>query len=437
VSYDRRLLRRAIGSPQLVGAAGVQSLQKPRREPASERLADHAMPDGVEMVVHAEERCAAALLRLPERLQRLDMHDSRALECRSEIALETVLIVCQARLNHLRARRDGEHNELGAEPLRFRAGHLNEGLGDSECARRGLPTTLWVGEPETTRRHCEQGIALYEKEQHRSLAFLYGGHDPGVCCRMHLALALWVLGYPSLALERSRAGLALAGELAHVASIVNALQFAMMLHQLVGDSATLRDLVGSAVAISAEHGLRQQLLNGRVFESWIGARQERTPETLERFRHAFGEYRTIGTDLLWVPAFHGLLADAYLRHGAREEGLSTIAEALANSDAAGSHLWTPELYRLRGELLLASGSAAEENAEADFLEAIRRAREQGARSWELRTATSLSRLWLRRGKREDARRLLGEIHSWFIEGFDTADMRTANALINELSGASP
>ncbi len=220
-------------------------------------------------------------------------------------------------------------------------------------------------------------------------------------------------------------------------SIVNAFQFAMMLHELVGDSATVSDLVRSTVAMSAEHGLRQSLLNGRVFEGWIGARQEPTPETLERFRHAIDEYRAIGTDLLWVPAFYALLADAYLRHGATEVGLATIAGALANSDAAGSNLWTPELYRLRGELLLASGSAAEENAEAAFLQAIRLARAQGARSWELRTATSLSRLWLRRGKREDARRLLGEIHSWFIEGFDTADLRTANTLINELSDASP
>ena len=138
---------------------------------------------------------------------------------------------------------------------------IGERLGDRvlrlEAHHAMCPSTLWVGEPETSRWHCEQGIALYDREQDRSLAFLYGGHDPGVCCRMHSALALWVLGYPAVALERSRAGLAQARDLAHLGSIVNAFPFATQIHHLVGDVTTLSELAVSMVALSTEHGFRQ------------------------------------------------------------------------------------------------------------------------------------------------------------------------------------
>jgi predicted ATPase len=103
------------------------------------------------------------------------------------------------------------------------------------------PTTLWVGDPEATRRHTEEGIALYDKDLHRSLAFLYGGHDPGVCCRMHSSVALWMLGHPTQAIERSRSGMALARELGHPGSIVTSFPFAIVLRYLNGDSATLSD----------------------------------------------------------------------------------------------------------------------------------------------------------------------------------------------------
>ena len=128
---------------------------------------------------------------------------------------------------------------------------LAERLGDTvlllEAHHAMAPSTLWTGEPDATRRHCEQGMALYDRDQHRSLAFLYGGHDPGVCCRMHSSVALWLLGYPTAALERSRSGLALAQDLAHPASIANALPFAGIVYQLVGDVASLRDVAAPAL----------------------------------------------------------------------------------------------------------------------------------------------------------------------------------------------
>ena len=102
------------------------------------------------------------------------------------------------------------------------------------------PTTLWVGNPQAARIHGEQGMRLYEREQHRSLAFLFGGHDPGVCCRMHSGMALWFLGYPESALERSRTGLAMARELSHMGTIVNELPFGGIINQLCGDVVAVR-----------------------------------------------------------------------------------------------------------------------------------------------------------------------------------------------------
>jgi len=309
---------------------------------------------------------------------------------------------------------------------------LGDRLGDPafrvEAHHAMLPTTLWVGEPETARRHCEQGIAIYDKEQHRSLAFLYGGHDPGVCCYMHSALALWVLGYPALALERSRAGLALAMDLGHPGSIVNAFPFATQVQQLVGDTAALTALVGPMVAMAAEHGLRQWQAYGRILENWLAAQHDAGPGAIEQFRGTIDEYRGTGNDL-WVPCFHGLLADLYLKRGMIADGLALLAEARALGEVTGSRLWTPEFFRLEGELLVASDSVA---AEVAYRRALDLARSQGTRSWELRAAVSLSRLWSQRGKREDARRLLGGIHGWFTEGFDTEDLRTARQALDAL-----
>jgi len=312
---------------------------------------------------------------------------------------------------------------------------IGERLGDPalrlEAHHAMLPTTLWVGEPETTRRHCEQGIALYDKEQHRSLAFSYGGHDPGVCCHMHSAVALWVLGFPARALERSRVGLALARDLGHPGSIANAFPFATIVEQLVGDTTTLADHVASMLAMANEHGLRQWQAFGRMFEGWIAADQESGAggDAIERFRRTLGEYRGMGNDL-WIPCFYGFLAGLYIKHGMTQDGLATVAEALATADVTGARLWMPEFYRLKGELLSASDPGA---AEAAFRHAIDIARGQGARAWELRSALGLSRLWERRGKREDARRLLAGIHGWFTEGLETADLRAARALLDALA----
>jgi predicted ATPase len=134
----------------------------------------------------------------------------------------------------------------------------------------------------------------------------------------------------------------------------------------------------------------------------------------------------------------GLLADGYRCAGKGAAGLTVVVDALATTESTGARFWEAELYRLRGELLLmqapgkgASRAAAAE-AEACFRQAIEVARRQVAKSWELRAALSLSRLWLQQGKREEARALLTPLYGWFTEGFETADLQEARALLQEL-----
>jgi predicted ATPase len=290
------------------------------------------------------------------------------------------------------------------------------------------PTTLWVGNPQATRIHGEQGMRLYEMEQHRSLAFLFGGHDPGVCCRMHSGMALWFLGYPESALERSRTGLAMARELSHIGTIVAELPLGGIISQLCGDVVAVREIAESLTSLSTEHGFPQWLAFGNILNAWVQARSR--GETA-RLRHAISEYRAANEQ--YVPYFLGLLAAIQLRYEELAEGLDTVVSALGLTGGKGSRLMDPELLRLKGELLIALDPGAKADAEVAFCQAIDIAQRQSSKSWELRAAMSLARLWRDQGKRDEARDLLAPVYGWFTEGFDTLDLKEAKTLLDELA----
>jgi predicted ATPase len=204
-----------------------------------------------------------------------------------------------------------------------------------------------------------------------------------------------------------------------------------MVHQLRGDLEGVRETADSLISLATEHGYQQWLGFGRILDGWVQAEQERGTAAIARLRGAIAAYRAGGNEHC-VPWFLSLLAAAHLTRGDSAEGLDTIAAALEIADSTGARLWDAELHRLEGELLLKRDPRAEPAAEAAFRHAIDIARRQSAKSWELRAAMSLSRLWQHQGKGDDAARLLGEIHGWFTEGFDTADLQEARALLNEL-----
>jgi predicted ATPase len=153
---------------------------------------------------------------------------------------------------------------------------------------------------------------------------------------------------------------------------------------------------------------------------------------MEQLRQGLTAYRSMGSER-GGPHFLTLLAESYGDLGQTQEGLTALAQALEAIHKSGESFYAAEVYRLQGELLLRQHLLHAVQAEACWHQALDIARHQQAKSLELRTAISLSRLWQRQGKRAEAYALLASIYNWFTEGFDTADLQEARALLEELA----
>jgi predicted ATPase len=292
-------------------------------------------------------------------------------------------------------------------------------------------TLVWLGEFAVAREHLEQGIALYNPQQHRSHAFLYG-YDSGVHCLSFASWALWYLGYPDQALRRIHEALTLAQELSHPFSLAFALAFAAWLHQLRREEQAAQERAAAAIALSTDQGFPFWVAWGTILRGSALAEQGQRAEAIAQMRQGIAAWRATGAELQ-RPYYLALLAEAYGKAGQAEEGLSVLAEALTAVHKTGERQYEAELYRLKGELLLKQDGPDEQEAESCLRQAVAVARQQRAKSLELRAALSLSRLWQRQGKRVEARELLAPIYGWFREGFDTADLQEARALLEALA----
>jgi TOMM system kinase/cyclase fusion protein len=292
-------------------------------------------------------------------------------------------------------------------------------------------TLLWLGELTPARTYLEEGIALYDAQQHRALAFQYG-QDPGVGLRNFAAHVLWYLGYPDQALKTMDEALSLARELSHPFSLAPTLDHSAWLHQYRREGPLTQGRAEADMALSREQRFAFFLAQGTIMHGWALAEQGQVTEGMAQIRAGLAALQVTGAELT-RPYWLALLAEACGNTGEVEEGLHLLTEALAAAQKHGSHVWDPELHRLTGELLLRQAVSNPEEAETCFRQALGVARQQQAKSLELRVAMSLSRLWQRQGKRDEARELLAPIYGWFTEGFDTADLRDAKALLDELS----
>jgi predicted ATPase len=247
-----------------------------------------------------------------------------------------------------------------------------------------------------------------------------------------LASILWYLGYPDQALQRSQAAITLARELGHPYSLVMALIFAAGHHQRRREGNKTLMLAEEALGIAREQGFALRHAEAMGLRGWALAQQGQGEAGIIQIRQGLAAERSagIGTGQLYRLA---LLADAYGQTGQISEGLQVFDEALRRVDHYGSRPWVAELQRLKGEFLLVHGTDQGAAAEDCFRQALDIARRRRAKSLELRAAMSLSRLWRRQGKCDQARVLLAPIYGWFTEGFDTADLREGKALLEELS----
>jgi predicted ATPase/class 3 adenylate cyclase len=359
------------------------------------------------------------------------------------------------RAEHKTARELGEQclslAQRGHNPVRLLGAHQSLGI-----------TLFRLGGFAQARVHLEQALTLYDPQKHRSHVFR-GGQDPAVACLSHLAWVLWSLGYPDQALRRSHEALALAQELSHPLSLAQALVSILRIHQHYREGQAAQERAEALMTLSTDQGFAYTLAWGTIMRGWAVAEQGQGEEGIAQMRQGITAYRATGAGV-HQPCWLALLAEAYGQIGQTEGGLSALAEALAAVDKTEEREYEAELYRLRGELTLAQSrvqsleSGVQENqkskgkgqkakvpnpksqildpeleAEAYFLKAIEIARQQQAKSLELRATVSLACLWQQQGKAKLAHEMLADIYNWFTEGFDTKDLQEAKALIEELS----
>jgi predicted ATPase len=241
--------------------------------------------------------------------------------------------------------------------------------------------------------------------------------------------ALWFLGFPDRALKRVEAGLALAERLAHANTLGFALAWAGFLHNFRGEFAAAQRRAEAAIGFSSEHLLPQRLAQATMCRAFALVGLGRQAEGIAELRAGLAAWNGTGAHLLdsqWL----GFIAEAHLRAAEFDEALTTLDGAAQTAVAAGDCHYQAELHRLKAVVLAASGNPAE--AASCFQQAIDMAQSQQAKSLELRAATSFARLWRDQGRRAEARDLLAPIYDWFTEGFDTADLKDAKALLDAL-----
>jgi class 3 adenylate cyclase/predicted ATPase len=301
------------------------------------------------------------------------------------------------------------------------------------AAHRALGSTLFhLGAQASAHTYLAQGLAFYDPQPHRAHAFLYlFGEDTGVVCHSFSAWTLWCLGYPDQGLTQIDQALTLAQQLAHPLNLVFALSFAAMFHQFRREVRVAQEHAEAAIILAQERGFPSWMALGAILRGWTLAQRGQAQEGIEQITQGLRAFRATGAELA-RPCFLALLAEAYGTVGEPETGLTVLMEALKFAETTGERWYEPELYRLKGALLLQQSSDSATEAESCFHHAIAIAQNQSAKSWELRAATSLARLWQQQGKREEARQVLGDVYGWFTEGFDTADLQDAKTLLDAL-----
>jgi predicted ATPase len=284
-----------------------------------------------------------------------------------------------------------------------------------------------LGEFTLAQHHYQQGMAIYDPRHHAQHASLYGGHDPGVCGLRHAAMMLWLLGYPDQALQRSNDALALAQKLSQPSSLCFALYFSAWVEQHRGERQAAQEHVEQTIALATEQSFTRWLAQGSILQGWLLVEEGKGREGILQMRTGGAVHVRERSH------YAALLAEAHRKEWQIKEGLTVVIEELERTEISGEGYYEAELHRLKGELLLAQSAADKQQAEACFQGALQVARNQSAKSLELRAAMSLSRLWYGQGKKTEARQLLGDIYGWFTEGFDTADLKAAKALLEELT----
>jgi predicted ATPase len=312
---------------------------------------------------------------------------------------------------------------------------LGERAGESDYLVEGERAVglvrFYAGEIQAAREHLERGIALYDIHAHGGHALRYA-YDPGVICLTYVARALWMLGFPDRAVERSEQAIVAAQATAHAVSIAEAMIWRADIALLRREVQDARERAAATLALATEYELPLYTGQATMMQGCALSEQGHSADGIAHIRGGLSVLLRTG-HYLYRPYYLSILAEALGKAGQVDEALSALDEAIESSRQSGMSYWDAELQRRKGELLLAGNNVDRAAAEACFRRAIEIAQAQSARSLELRAATSLARLWSDQGQRRQAHDLLEPIYGWFTEGFATADLKNAQTLLDELA----
>jgi predicted ATPase len=290
-------------------------------------------------------------------------------------------------------------------------------------------TLLHQGQIAAAQRELEEGIGYHDPTQYRLYLELYK-LEPGIYGRSESVRTLWLLGYPDQARQRAEETSSLARTIPIPHSLAFSLWFAASLYQQLHETEKARQMAAECLGVCNEHGVASERAWATCLHGWAVAELGQVKEGISQIRTGLDAQLSTGIEVDRTRLL-ALLAEALWHVSKPEEGLKVVMDGLAISERTGNSYYDAELWRLKGELLKRQKKTAE--AESCFQKAIQISRQQEAKSLELRACTSLARLWHKQGKRKEARRLLAEMYAWFTEGFDTADLKEAASLLEELS----
>jgi predicted ATPase len=279
--------------------------------------------------------------------------------------------------------------------------------------------------------YCDQALALYDPDEHRPLATRFL-QDPRVSNLIARSAALWALGYPEAALADAKHALSEAREIGHAGALMHAITNICLGQVIRGNYATAQAQSDELIALAEEKGSAYWKATGMLRRAGLFALTGKASDAVGIFTSTIPAQRSIGVRLFF-PVWLSLLARAYGELGQFDDAWSYIGEATTAVEITKETWYEAEVHRIAGEIALMLPEPGVAKAEACFERALSVARAQQAKSWELRAAMSMARLWRDQEKRCEGRELLAPVYSWFTEGFETPDLKRAKAMLDELA----
>ncbi len=289
---------------------------------------------------------------------------------------------------------------------------------------------LETGDIAGGRAHLDRAIALYDAAEHRPLAARFG-QDVGMAILSFRSRALWALGFPAAALADAEHALKHAREIGQAATLMYALTVTLLTLIQCGNCAAATTQFEELIALTDEKGILFWKALGMMIQGRALALTGKAADAIHMITSGVTALRSTGS-AMWLPLCLSYLARAYADLGQFDDAWRCIGEAMTRTETTRERLWEAEVHRIAGEIALKAPELGAARAEAYFERALAVARQQQAKSWELRAAMSMARLWRDQGKRDEARDLLAPVYGWFTEGFDTLDLKEAKALLKEL-----